>query len=70
MICPDCATSEKKLCRLHARTDNLSDPQDVGVSLLMEAHDALESVGRKGHLPCGVLAGKIARFLAQQREPT
>lgn len=56
--------------RTKLRQAVLLDTADEARMLLIEAHDALESVGRKGHLPCGVLAGKIARFLAQQREPT
>ena len=69
-LCLDCVVHPKKLCGVHALTDNLSDPHDTARELLIEASRALDSVGAKGHLPCAHLAGRIARFLAQNREPT
>lgn len=68
-VCLDCQKSPRRLCSLHAATDNLTESEDP-LMLLIEAQEALDAVGRKGHLPCGVLAGRIARFLARQRVPT
>lgn len=57
------------------RRSDLHERHDTAFMLLIDAHEALETVtARTKSLPlavrCGEVAGRIARFLAEGRRPT